>query len=518
MPIPRSLLTLTAVLLLTSAVGCAGDPAAPSSRMATLSGRSSSLKRARGTPNTVKYRDSGVKPGFGRSGNASVEARALIGRDRGTLLEVSTGSLEAGTSTGSIAKVQVKTSGAAAATRNFNGLTNGGYWSTPLAGLDRGTPLQLQANVKGIDVGTDVVDVATRVVRRPDLVVHSVSGPTMLAPHAFITISAMVLELNGDVGARANCVLSVDGVEADRANGIWVDAAGAVSCMFAHRFDDVGSHDVSVSATDVNPGDWDASNNTAHTTVTVRSVESGPIQIEFMQADQGDLEASSHWTNTDGPNPADATGGQVWHWSQAVFNGWDMFPVGVPLARTDVSITENGVEQYSASLVPNTTAIWRDEGDNYQKCTIYETTHYEGDNSISDGNYMGICDVGLYSDPSAEWRMYWYTRNQGQVTFFGSGFYCYPDTGCQDATFNYYWLFNTATSYGWQVGSRIGLRVSFVGTDGSVRSASQEVTLADVTAPFEYHDCYADEWLGGTTCVDGTGSGHWLSANIFEYH
>ncbi|MGI9166054.1 MAG: hypothetical protein ACR2G5_06670 [Pyrinomonadaceae bacterium] len=43
-------------------------------------------------------------------------------------------------------------------------------------------------------------------------------------------------ELKGDVGATADLILYADGVEVDRANGVWVDAGGTVSCVFTHTF------------------------------------------------------------------------------------------------------------------------------------------------------------------------------------------------------------------------------------------------------------------------------------------
>jgi len=49
-------------------------------------------------PNTQKYSDAGAKPVTGRSGSASLEARALLASDGTADIEVSTGSLDAGTS------------------------------------------------------------------------------------------------------------------------------------------------------------------------------------------------------------------------------------------------------------------------------------------------------------------------------------------------------------------------------------------------------------------------------------
>src|SRR5258708_2243127 len=45
-------------------------------------------------PNGVHYRESGTRPVTGRSGSASLQARALLGKDGVTELEVTTGTLD----------------------------------------------------------------------------------------------------------------------------------------------------------------------------------------------------------------------------------------------------------------------------------------------------------------------------------------------------------------------------------------------------------------------------------------
>ena len=43
-------------------------------------------------PNSVKYRDTSLPNATGRSGGASIEARALLNRDLTTTIEITTGS------------------------------------------------------------------------------------------------------------------------------------------------------------------------------------------------------------------------------------------------------------------------------------------------------------------------------------------------------------------------------------------------------------------------------------------
>ena len=127
-------------------------------------------------PNDIKYRDTSAPHATGRDGNVAIEARALLGSDQKTTLEVTTGSLEnqpAGP--GNIDKVQVKIGDL---TINHNNLTAGGYYAETLDGLQRGDTLQVQANVSGIDGRTAVVTVDETVKKRPDLEMAWITAPT----------------------------------------------------------------------------------------------------------------------------------------------------------------------------------------------------------------------------------------------------------------------------------------------------------------------------------------------------
>src|SRR4051812_17540654 len=82
-------------------------------------------------PNGTPYRVSS-KPATGRSGSASITARALLGKSGGTELEVTTGVLDSTLAPpGNLAKVQVKAlvpnTQRLSFTDNHNGLSGGGY-------------------------------------------------------------------------------------------------------------------------------------------------------------------------------------------------------------------------------------------------------------------------------------------------------------------------------------------------------------------------------------------------------
>ena len=224
-------------------------------------------------PNSVKYSDKGSHPATGRSGSAVVQSRALLAKDGSTLVEATTGALDDKPGAGNIKHVttQVTTvDGAAQPTSAYNGLSAGGYWSHTYSGFARNESVRVDTNITGVDGNrTDVVTTNDTVKLRPDLKALDLNGPSKAYTNSPVMFTANVREINGDVGAHADCVLSVDGQQVAQSLGIWVDAASTVSCTFQTSFATTGTKHVSVAVTNVVPGDWDISNNTAQTTIEI---------------------------------------------------------------------------------------------------------------------------------------------------------------------------------------------------------------------------------------------------------
>ena len=212
-------------------------------------------------PNSRKYRDSGIPNGQGSSGSATVETRALFNKDLSTDVEITTGSFDSSDpAPGTISKVQLK---AAGRTTNYNDLDAGGTFAAHVDAIALYDVVEIQTHVRGISNGTDVVQLNETVKRRPDLAVTAVSNIAESWTNNPINIWATIRELNGDTGARANCRLLANGAEIDRAEGIWVDANDSVECRFVDAFESAGTYALQVVVDAVNPGDWDASNNSA---------------------------------------------------------------------------------------------------------------------------------------------------------------------------------------------------------------------------------------------------------------
>ena len=222
-------------------------------------------------PNSVRYRDTGGKPATGRAGSAVVDALALLGRDGYTDLELRARPADpASSATGTVERAQVKVydeTGALRITRNA-----AGGQPVRIGGLLPGTRIDAQANVTGIDPNrTDVVSVSQTVRMRPDLSVTLGVDSRTIHTGAPAVIVASVNELNGQLGAEANCVLRVNGEQVDQARGIWVDAGGRVDCAFTTQPMAEGVHTLTVALEGVRPGDWNAVNNTASVQVVART-------------------------------------------------------------------------------------------------------------------------------------------------------------------------------------------------------------------------------------------------------
>ncbi len=229
--------------------------------------------------NATPYRVSKPPVARGRSGNATLTTRALQRKTGETDVELASGDLDTNDArSGNISRAQIATTDARGRRQmvkeypNLEG--NGGYLAFTYTGLPRGQALEVVADIVDVDgTRTDVVTAASKVKLRPDLFVQRISAPSKAVPGTPVVISATIAEINQDVGARASCVLSVDGIEADRADGIWVDAGGLVSCAFTHTFETPGTKSVSVQLANVVPSDYDGGNNAATTSIVVRAIE-----------------------------------------------------------------------------------------------------------------------------------------------------------------------------------------------------------------------------------------------------
>ena len=277
----RSFGRFAACALVALAAACTREtPSGPSGPLTSVS-----QNRASWRFNSQKYRDAGAHAWTGRSGSAALGVEALIAPSGGvTLVVTSYRAADLSTPAGSLDKIQVKVFSAAGrllTTTNVNGLSGSTYRRAIT--LPAGGTVQVQANVTGIDGRrTDVVTVSGVVaVIAPDLAVTRLVLPPTAITGVPTVLAATVGELGGQHGARASCVLYVDGVFADRSSNIWVDAGDQVSCAFTYTFNSSGSASVRVALENVQPFDADPSNNSGTGSVHLATPVTGGAESFF---------------------------------------------------------------------------------------------------------------------------------------------------------------------------------------------------------------------------------------------
>jgi hypothetical protein len=248
---------------------CSDQLTAPAAYSGTASFTAASEQQIELHPNSLRYSDTGAKPATGRSGSAAVDALALLGRDGYTDVQLQARAADPlNGATGTVTRALIKVHGDAGRVRRTHSVDGGA--PVRLEGLASGTPIEVQANVTGIDAHrTDVVSVSQTVRKRPDLLVAAGAGNLAVYAGSPLVVGAHVTELNGELGARANCVLLQNGQPIDQARNIWVDAGSTVSCLFTVTGLTAGTHTFTVRADDVAPGDWNTDNNASSFTVDV---------------------------------------------------------------------------------------------------------------------------------------------------------------------------------------------------------------------------------------------------------
>ncbi|HEX7018956.1 MAG TPA: hypothetical protein VF159_03030 [Gemmatimonadaceae bacterium] len=381
-------------------------------------------------PNTIKYREQTYTHASNRSGVASLTGRALLGKDGNTALELTTGQLDAPGAPGDISHVQAKlldVNQRLQSTLNFNG-TTGGDQSFFVPGRPAHSWIQAQANVRDIDPRrTDVVTITERVNRRPDIAVLSVSAPEKAPTRTSLIISAAVAELNGDVGAHANCVLYVNGVAADRANGIWIADGDQVSCAFTRSFDDPGTYTLEVRADSVTPGDWDTSNNSAQRSIQIISDEV-PLKGSASATWTGHVygyKSTDQWSSASGANSASDEKVTNYTSQSASLYSYSSKVVVFPLSRLTV-VQSTGGSTVSNIDVTNVSA------------TFYGCSYtYASDGS----GFAQVCPNKFNRGTNV-----WASHYAGVTTYYSSGF----NTGWNltDGSWNYSWNDTTGTASG----------------------------------------------------------------------
>jgi hypothetical protein len=463
------------------------------------------------------YRSSGVGNATGRSGSATMTARALLGKDGNSTVELTTGTLDSSaTPPGSFSKVQYKpfdSSGNPLFTQNFGPLsTSGGYYNFASPSLYRAEQLQLQGNISGIDNNrTDVVTVVETVKLRPDLAVQNLVLPNSAMLTQPVNISANIVELNGDASATTTCILAIDGNNVDQANNVYVDAGGSVSCAFEYIFSTTGSHTVQVTAANVVPTDWDTSNNSVTGTITVTNIGIAQHALaSFNGSDQSYSDSSSEelWhLGVVQENVSNSSGQTIDNQSSsAEFESFGcagstnavlwQFPVVLSYSETMDGVTahnytDTGItgSTSSGTFPPGFAAC-----NSVLASSISQSSnHFAVDhwNYLSAGQYYDAQGNLVYS-----WQQIQSMRNAGDVSYFSSGYQCYywtsPSGTCNNPSDYYAWNSSSGQTLGTVVplGNTWVPSVTTQDSGGNVFSGTISVPLTTVPiTPVQLNTC-----------------------------
>jgi hypothetical protein len=458
-------------------------------------------------PNSERPPERNPAASTGRSGNATLTARALRAKTGVTELEVTTGALDTTTPPpGVLSSLRLKAytaSGDDAWTKTYAGLTSG-YVRYTFEHLVRGAPLELQANIRGIDGDrTSVITLPITVKARPDPAVERLEHSPEALIATPVVISALVRERNGDTTATTNCFLEIDGVRVDDIRGAFVAGGQSANCIFSHAFETAGVHTLRVTLDDVVPADDDLANNAATSTISIRTPvppnPAAPVDYYIDAYDHVDEYAfSGHgwWDHTD----HDGTSGD---WSNSfgqslLDESAFVYALSPRAASWPIAVsyrgTADGVEihQFSShALQP--TSEWSDgSGNSAATYLSYEDNLYV---SIDSSRFNGT-----------ERTLVQIQRWAGQVRFFShqyertfnaytgeTYFYVYDDECCPES-WEYsgqHWTMNESFAASLQI-------TDASGTQFIVEDVAPMTVTADYETP-PYEICQSFQWEGGTS-------------------
>lgn len=440
--------------------------------------------------NAVRYRDTGGRPATGRAGSAALDALALLGRDGYTELELRARAANpARTATGTVAHAQAKVYDAAGTPR----ITRNAGGGAPLrfSGLLRGTRVDVQANVTGIDAHrTDVVSVSETVKLRPDLAVQASAGTGTVHAGTPVVVGGYITELNGDMGAQADCVLLVDGVQADQARRIWVDAGDRVSCFFTTGALAAGTHELTVRVDGVAPGDWDTANNAASVQVQAVAAPAPVHHATWVRSEQ--FTSREYWYNS---------------WFDGTYRVEDSDETLRSGTSTDVQVNGGIGRGYAAPLGIE---LVETSGGQVLQSDAWTVPDYGSPVVCADRWNTALGTSFFFCSYFGTTSTFQFLRHSGTVTYHGLGFHREWDPATGEE-YVYHWdnTFTTGT------GGDTLLQGDYALT---LRIASGgETTTIEASAalePFEEH--YEEpEWCAGNRDEDG-----WLDGfcSAGEYH
>jgi hypothetical protein len=429
-----------------------------------------------------------------KAGDAQLAVRALLDANKTAVLEATTGTFDDGSvPPGTIEKLVVwipRPDGKRRDERIFKGRPKDGFFSTALGSLIHGQALTIDATISGISRGKDRISLDDQVLYRPDLTVGHIDLPPSVGFGVPTSIAATVREMKGDLGAKADCVLSVDGQTVDRVSGIWVDAGGVVTCHFSHTFASTGRHVVRVDVGNVMPGDYEVSNNGAAVTVDVAP------QVAF----SGDV-CDATYAGSDLNEVIDNAGNVVYRnsnaWAGAIQSvsvnvSWQT-PITFPLLTVAGTASSAG-STWPIVAVANVAA---DSADPTQGICAARS-------DATGFNWITVCTTGTAGPGATNVNV---STFAGDVTYHSEGA-CMQTTSFQECTAGFTWNDRTSSQDGTRrsFADAVAISINLSDASGTTLQASPSISLAPYTSqhavprtcemlPDQMRHCFRQQYL-----------------------
>ena len=494
-----------------------------------LRGPVSAATRERFRPLVERYRDWGIRPSTGRSGDAHLVVRALLNRDGTTDVEASSGTalnpprLDPRTGSGRMDHVQLKalrSDGDALWTRNFTDLPAGEMFHqrVPAGGLARHAPFQLQVNVSELGESRTVVVTAQGVVgRRPDPAVEGLQLPERVRVGQQVMITADIRERNGDVGARMRCVLYVDGVKADEIGTaeepLWVDGGDVVTCALTTSFATTGPKSIRVALEGVAPADDDWSSNDAMGQIAVTN---GSDFLYTASARDFAYERSGPTTSwTEGRRmPGDVLdyryendgSEQVNDRGQSHYmSGYMPTGVTLPLVQARLTASSDGVTLQDVTMTDFVNS-WFNSGATPDGELTWSSECWWGSGLSSGGqNFLSVCSSRTTVRSTGQtWSStdFWHDRWASRATYFSGGTYrFFFGGGMSTGTWQSNWESQIGDHPQPAVGSTYAISLTFVERPAG---GTETRTYTAATEPHITLSGWQTEWINDRTEATGT--------------
>jgi hypothetical protein len=148
------------------------------------------------------------------------------------------------------------------------------------------------------------------------------------------------------------------------------------------------------------------------------------------------------------------------------------------MARVESAVFTNGAINHTATLLPSYGEDF-DDGESYIHCRYYDGFVSESGGTVRySGEWTQMCSGGAHGDAQSQWVTYFHGFVSGDVTYFASGTHCHW-AGCDTWLENNHFAYGSGQDLGWNAGSVVRLKLTFVDVNGGMFTVDRAVALED---------------------------------------